>query len=157
MPKTGVFPVFTNKFKIGKDGRASEDESMVPIAEITSFSVSIDGSVQEWTPMDAEGWMKRMTTGKALTVSLSGKLCPGDPGNDYVAGLAWKSGTDCDTKFEWEFPSGAKLEFEAVVSRDRRRGEHGRSPAGVRRDDAWKADVHAGTGNGMKEKRPPQN
>lgn len=116
MPKTGVFPVFTNKFKIGKDGRASEDESMVPIAEITSFSVSIDGSVQEWTPMDAEGWMKRMTTGKALTVSLSGKLCPGDPGNDYVAGLAWKSGTDCDTKFEWEFPSGAKLEFEAVVS-----------------------------------------
>ena len=42
---------------------------------MTSFSVSIDGSVQEWTPMDAEGWMKRMTTGKALTVSLSGKLC----------------------------------------------------------------------------------
>lgn len=91
MPKTGVFPVFDNKFKIGKDGRASKDDSMVPIAEMTSFSVSIDGNVQEWTPMDAEGWMKRMTTGKALTVSLSGKLCPGDPGNDYIAGLAWKS------------------------------------------------------------------
>ena len=116
MPKTGVFPVFDNKFKISKSGRSSTTEEMVPIAEMTSFSVSIDGSVQEWTPMDAEGWMKRMTTGKALTVSLSGKLCPGDPGNDYVAGLAWKSGTDCDTKFEWEFPSGTKLAFEAVVS-----------------------------------------
>ena len=108
MPKTGVFPVFDNKFKISKSGRSSTTEEMVPIAEMTSFSVSIDGSVQEWTPMDAEGWMKRMTTGKALTVSLSG--------NDYVAGLAWKSGTDCDTKFEWEFPSGAKLAFDAVVS-----------------------------------------
>ena len=156
MPKTGVFPVFTNKFKIGKDGRASEEESMVPIAEMTSFSVSIDGSVQEWTPMDAEGWMKRMTTGKALTVSLSGKLCPGDPGNDYVAGLAWKSGTDCDTKFEWEFPSGAKLAFDAVVSVTAI-GKHGCGPAGIRCDDARKADVHAGVGGGINEKRPPQN
>ena len=54
MPKTGVFPVFDNKFKISKSGRSSTTEEMVPIAEMTSFSVSIDGSVQEWTPMDAE-------------------------------------------------------------------------------------------------------
>ncbi len=158
MPKTGVFPVFDNKFKISKSGRSSTTEEMVPIAEMTSFSVSIDGSVQEWTPMDAEGWMKRMTTGKALTVSLSGKLCPGDPGNDYVAGLAWKSGTDCDTKFKWEFPSGAKLAFDAVVSVTAIGGGESRcGPAGIRCDDARKADVHAGVGSGMKEKRPPQN
>ena len=87
MPKTGVFPVFDNKFKISKSGRSSTTEEMVPIAEMTSFSVSIDGSVQEWTPMDAEGWMKRMTTGKALTVSLSGKLCPGEGGHALIGVL----------------------------------------------------------------------
>lgn len=113
---TGVFPVFDNVFKIGKSGRSSEDADMVTIAEMESFSVSIDGNVEEWSPMEDSGWKKRMTTGKALTISLSGKLCPKDPGNAYIASLAWKSGTDCDTKFEWDFPNGDKLLFDAVVN-----------------------------------------
>lgn len=116
MANTGVFPVFDNVFKIGPEGRSTAAEKMVTIAEMESFSVSIDGNVEEWTPMEAEGWTKRMTTGKALTISLAGKLCPNDPGNAYVAGLAWKSSTDCDTKFEWDFPDGGKLEMDAVVS-----------------------------------------
>ncbi|WP_050698039.1 phage tail tube protein [Anaeromassilibacillus senegalensis] len=116
MAKTGVFPVFDNKFKIGTSGRSSADSDMVTIKEMETFSVKIDGKVQEWSPMEEQGWTKRMTTGKAITLSLSGKLCPGDPGNDYVAAAAWKSGTDCDTKFEWEFPSGAKLAFDAVLN-----------------------------------------
>ena len=113
---SGVFPVYENAFKIGKSGRTSTDADMVTIAEMESFSVSIDGNVEEWKPMEAEGWTKRMTTGKALTISLSGKRCGGDAGNDYVAGLAWKTGLDCNTKFEWTFPDGAKLAFDAVVS-----------------------------------------
>ena len=116
MANTGVFPVSDNVFKIGTTGRSSEAAAMVSIAQMESFSVSIDGNVEEWKPMEAEGWTNRMTTGKALTISLAGKLCPSDPGNAYVAGLAWKSGTDCDTKFEWDFPNGDKLTFDCVVS-----------------------------------------
>ena len=116
MANTGVFPVYDNVFKIGTTGRSSEAATMVSIAQMESFSVSIDGNVEEWKPMEAEGWTNRMTTGKALTISLAGKLCPSDPGNAYVAGLAWKSGTDCDTKFEWDFPTGDKLTFDCVVS-----------------------------------------
>ena len=70
---TGVYPVFDNVFKIGKSGRLSEASDMVSIAEMESFSISIDGNVE-------------------------------------------KSGTDCDTKFEWDFPNGDKLEFDAVVN-----------------------------------------
>lgn len=114
--KTGVFPVYDNTFKVGTKGRTSEEADMVPVKEMESFSVAIDGNVEDWKPMEQQGWSERMTTGKALTISFAGKLCPGDPGNDYIAGLAWKSGTDCDTKFEWTFPSGAKLAFDAVVS-----------------------------------------
>lgn len=116
MANTGVFPVYDNVFKISTTGRSGETAAMVSIAQMESFSVSIDGNVEEWKPMEAEGWTNRMTTGKALTISLAGKLCPSDPGNAYVAGLAWKSGTDCDTKFEWDFPNGDKLTFDCVVS-----------------------------------------
>ena len=89
---------------------------MVVIKEMESFSISIDGNVEEWSAMEDEGWTKRMTTGKGLTLSLSGKRCIGDPGNDYVAACAWKTGTDCDSKFEWTMPSGAKLTFDCVLS-----------------------------------------
>lgn len=113
---SGVYPVFTNVFKIGKSGRSSTAEDMVAIAEMESFSVSIDGNVEEWSAMEDEGWIKRMTTGKGLTLSLSGKRCIGDAGNDYIADCAWKTGADCDSKFEWVMPSGAKLEFNCVLS-----------------------------------------
>ncbi len=108
---TGVYPVFNNKFKVAATG----DTATTAIAEMESFGVSVDGTLEEWTPMDAEGWGKALMTGKKLTISLSGKRCIGDAGNDYIAGLAWKTGKDCNGKFEWEFPSGAKLSFDCVI------------------------------------------
>lgn len=113
----GVYPVYKNVFKIGTKGLASVlPTDMVVIADVETFSPSIDGTVEEWTPMNTEGWVRALMTGKKLTVSLSGKRNEGDAGNDYVAGLAWKDGLDCSTKAEWTFPSGAKLSFNCVVN-----------------------------------------
>jgi hypothetical protein len=112
----GVFPVFENKFKVGTKGETSTESDMSAVMEMETFSVKMDGKVEEWTPMDAEGWTKRLMTGKGFTITLSGKRYNGDPGNDYVAGLAWKSGRDCSSKFVWEFPSGGKLEFNCVIN-----------------------------------------
>ena len=116
MSRTGVYPVFENKFKIGTDGRESEDIAMKTISNLETFSVSIDGNVEEWRPMEEEGWVRRMVTGKSLAITLSGKRDIGDEGNDYVADNAWGTGTTCDSKFEWDFPSGAKLAFPCVLS-----------------------------------------
>lgn len=116
MAKTGVYPVFENKFKIGTNGRNSEDGDMNTISNLETFSVAIDGNIEEWKPMEAEGWVRRMVTGKSLTITLSGKRDIGDAGNDYVADNAWGTGTSCDSKFEWEFPSGAKLAFDCVLN-----------------------------------------
>ena len=113
---SGVYPVFKNQFKISKSGRDGATEDMVSIAEMETFSITIDGNTEEWSPMEEEGWLNRMVTGKALTIGLSGKRCIGDAGNDYVAQCAWKTGSDCDSKFEWTLPSGAKLAFDCVVS-----------------------------------------
>ena len=113
---TGVYPVHNNKFKIGTNGTKSTDQEMATIADLETFSPSFDNGVEEWTPMDTEGWVRRLMTGKGFTIDLSGKRNIGDTGNDYVANMAFKNGQDAETVFEWEFPSGAKAKFDCVVN-----------------------------------------
>lgn len=112
----GVYPVFDLRFKVGTNGSTSVEDDMKVVAEMETFSVSVDGNVEEWTPMNTEGWARRLMTGKSFTVSLNGKRHQGDPGNDYVAGVAWKKGLDCSTKGEIEFPNGDKLTFDCVLN-----------------------------------------
>lgn len=111
----GVFPVYNLVFKIGKNGKESTDADMVEVADMESFEITIDGGVENWTPMDTRGWARALMTAKKFSVSLKGKRNIGDPGNDYVAGTAWKDGLDCSTKAEIEFPDGAKLAFDCVL------------------------------------------
>ncbi len=117
----GVYPVFDNKFKIET---TPEDATTTPatpavmsiIADCTTFSVSLDNGIEEWTPMEQEGWTRRLQTGKSLSISLSAKRNVGDVGNDYVAGLAFKTGQDTYSNFEWELPNGDKITFHCVVN-----------------------------------------
>ena len=71
---TGVYPVYENQFKIDKTGGDGSTESnLVTIADMESFSVSIDGNIEEWKPFDQQGWTRRLLTGKSITISISGK------------------------------------------------------------------------------------
>lgn len=112
---SNVFPVFDLVFKIGTKGVNSTEAEMMPIKDMTSFSLSIEGNIQKWNPLDMKGWGRALMTGKAATVSLNGKRHVGDPGNDYVASIAFKDGLDCSTKGEVVFPDGSKLEFNCVL------------------------------------------
>lgn len=117
MSYTGVYPVFNNKFKIGVKGLASTtEEDMKTIADLETFSPSFDNGVEEWTPMDQEGWIRRLMTGKGFSIDLSGKRNIGDAGNDYVASLVFLTGQNVETIFEWEFPSGVKVKFNCIVN-----------------------------------------
>lgn len=113
---SGVFPVFNITFKIGTAGRESQTEDMKVIKDMETFTIAIDGSVEEWTPMDTEGWIRRLMTGKGFALTLNGKRHVGDPGNDYVAELAWASGLECSSKFEINFADGAILAFDCIVN-----------------------------------------
>ena len=113
---TGVYPVFDNIFKIGTKGVTSANEDMKTIADMESFSVSLDNGIEEWNPMDTGGWTRRLTTAKSVSISINGKRNVGDEGNDYVAGLAWVTGQNANSKFEWTLPSGAKVSFNCVVN-----------------------------------------
>lgn len=111
-----TYPVYDNEFKIGKNGLNSAEADMVIIANLENFAPSIEGGVEEWNPMEAKGWGDAMMTSKKLSFSFNGKRTYGDPGNDYVAGLAWKSGNDVVTRFDWKMPSGASVNFPCVVN-----------------------------------------
>lgn len=112
MAGTGVYPCYKNQFKIG----ASSTDATA-IADMESFSVSFDNNVEEWTPFDTEGWVRRLMTGKGLTISVTGKRNVGDTGNDFVAGKFLKNGRDAEAYFEWTFPDGGKLSSsEAVIN-----------------------------------------
>lgn len=114
---TGVYPCYENQFTIdvtGGDGKTETNQKT--IADMESFSVSVDGNVEEWNPFDSKGWTRRLVTGKAITISVSGKRNIGDAGNDYIEGLAARTGADCSTTFTWNFPSGAKLVMPCVVN-----------------------------------------
>ena len=114
---SGVYPVYENQFKINTKGRSSGTTgTYTAIADMESFSVSFDDNVEEWTPMTAEGWVRRLKTGKGITISLNGKRNVGDVGNDYIASLAWKSGAECNSELEWTFPNGDKVLIPCVIN-----------------------------------------
>lgn len=107
---TGVYPVYENQFKIGASSQAAHT-----IADMETFSVSIDNGVEEWTPFTTEGWTRRLMTAKSITISVNGKRNVGDDGNDFVAGKFMANGRSSEVYFEWTFPDGSKLVFTDAV------------------------------------------
>ena len=114
--KTGVNPCYENQFQI-ETAKTGDAKTMSSIADMESFSVSFDNGIEEWTPFETEGWVRRLATAKAVTITVSGKRNVGDAGNDAVAALISKNGRDVEKDFSWTFPDGSKIEFnEAVIN-----------------------------------------
>lgn len=109
---TGVFPCYENQFKIG-----ATKEDATAIADMETFSISIDNGIEEWTPFSAEGWKRRLMTAKSITISVNGKRNVGDTGNDFVANKAFKNGRNAEGYFAWIFPDGTTISWnEAIFS-----------------------------------------
>lgn len=115
-PTTGVYPCYENQFQINTAASGAA-ASMSDIADCESFGVSFDNGVEEWTPFNTEGWVRRLMTAKSVTISVTAKRNVGDTGNDAVAALAWKNGRNVEKDFQWTFPDGTTVKFtEAVIN-----------------------------------------
>lgn len=112
--QTGVYPCYKNQFQI-ETGKTGETVTMSAIADMESFGVSFDNGIEEWTPFESEGWVRRLATAKAVTISVTGKRNVGDLGNDAVAALISQNGREVEKNFNWTFPDGSKVEFKGAV------------------------------------------
>lgn len=113
MSRTGVYPCYENQFQI--DTGSSGTPTMSIIKDCESFSVSFDNGVEEWTPFDSEGWVRRLLTAKGVTITVTAKRHVGDAGNDMVASIAWVNGRDAEKDFQWTFPDGTVVKFAGAV------------------------------------------
>lgn len=108
---SGVFPVYDLDIEICTSGA-----TFAPIADMENAKLSIETGVETWNSITEDGWQRALATAKSYTLSMSGKRNVGDPGNDYIAGLALKNGRDCDSKIKVTFPDGAVFTGDVVVS-----------------------------------------
>ena len=111
---SGVFPVNALKIEIGVSKTASE-YTYAEIADMESASITVDTGVEEWNSITEGGWRKALATSKALSMSMSGKRCIGDAGNDYIASLWNKNGQECNSSCKITVPNGDILTFDCVV------------------------------------------
>lgn len=116
--RKGVNPVNAITFGVCTTGRPADlkTATYTIVKDAESLSVSIDGSIESWNPMDQEGWARNLVTAKNLSVSMGGKRNYGDPGNDYVAGLALKMGQDCNSAMKITFPNQDSLYIPCVIN-----------------------------------------
>lgn len=68
------------------------------VKDVETADISVNGNVEEWNSMDADGWMRRMRTGIDMTIAFSGKRNFTNVGNDYIAGLALLLNTSVNTQ-----------------------------------------------------------
>lgn len=119
-PATGVNPVNQVQFGVCITGRKAADKpetvETTIVKDAESLSISLDGGVEEWNPMDQEGWGRGLMTSKKITVSMGGKRNYGDPGNDFVASLALKNGQDVNSWLSIIFPNLDQLIIPVVIS-----------------------------------------
>lgn len=113
--RTGVYPCYENQFQIDTAAAGTAEASMSNIKDCESFSVSFDNGVEEWTPFDTEGWIRRLMTAKSITITVTAKRHVGDAGNDLVASLAWVNGRNAERDFHWTFPDGTIVKFADSV------------------------------------------
>lgn len=110
---SGVFPCWELTFKVDKSNTSTPN--MVTIADCETVEFSFDNGVEEWTPFESEGWVRRLMTAKSVTITVTGKRNIGDAGNDFVAGLSFANGQDAEHDFEVTFADGTKAKFANAV------------------------------------------
>ena len=111
---SGVFPCYTNQFQVA-NGPATQTPSFVDIADMETYSVAFENGIEEWHSYGEEGWIKRLMTAKGVKISVKGKRCVGDAGNDAIAETATNNGTKAQKTIKWTFPDGDTLLFENAV------------------------------------------
>lgn len=109
----GVFPCtkVVPTFDFTGDGTA-----WTSVSDLTSVQISIDTEIQTYYALNDGGVQSALATAKAVKYTFNGKRNVNDDGNNKIAGMAFKIGSEAAANLKLTFPNGATIEQEVVVA-----------------------------------------
>lgn len=122
----GVFPVHAGNFEVEvtKEGDTKE---WVTVAEIEEVNVEVENTTETWNSFAEGGWQSALVTGKAAKISLKGKRCIGDAGNDLIAGKLLLTGQDAYISARITHPDGSTLTWDKMACAVKNNGAGGKA------------------------------
>ena len=123
----GVFPVHAGSFEVDTSKGTPETPVWSPVAELEEVTVEVENNTETWSSFAAGGWQSALVTGKSAKISLSGKRCIGDAGNDLIAGKLLLTGQDAYIKARIVHPDGTTLTWDQLACAVKNNGAGGKA------------------------------
>lgn len=123
---SGVFPVHVGNFEVEvtKEGDTKE---WVTVAELEEVNVEVDNTTETWNSFAGGGWQSALVTGKAAKITVKGKRCIGDAGNDLIASKLLLTGQDAYISARLTHPDGTTLTWAKMACGVKNNGAGGKA------------------------------
>lgn len=121
----GVFPVHAGDFEVNTS--TNETPTWSKVAEIEEVNVEVENNTETWNSFAAGGWQSALVTGKNVKISVKGKRCIGDAGNDLIAGKLLKTGQDAYIGVRITHPDGTTLTWKEMACGVKNNGAGGKA------------------------------
>lgn len=122
---SGVFPVHAGNFEVNT-GTKEVPQWAVP-AEIEEINVEIGNNTETWNSFKEGGWESALVTGKSVKITVKGKRCIGDAGNDLIAGKLLLTGKDAYISARITHPDGSTLTWDKMACGVKNNGNGGKA------------------------------
>ena len=121
----GVYPVHAGSFEVNTS--KTEEPAWSKIAELEEVNIEVENTTETWNSFSEGGWQSALVTGKAAKITLKGKRCIGDAGNDLIASKMLLTGQDAYVNARVIHPDGTTLEWAQMACAVKNNGAGGKA------------------------------
>ena len=121
----GVYPVHVGSFEVNTS--KTEEPAWSKIAELEEANIEVENTTETWNSFSEGGWQSALVTGKAAKITLKGKRCIGDAGNDLIASKMLLTGQDAYVNARITHPDGTTLEWAQMACAVKNNGAGGKA------------------------------
>ena len=121
----GVYPVHVGSFEVNTS--KTEEPEWSKIAELEEVGIEVENTTETWNSFSEGGWQSALVTGKAAKITLKGKRCIGDTGNDLIASKMLLTGQDAYVNARITHPDGTTLEWAQMACAVKNNGAGGKA------------------------------
>lgn len=121
----GVYPVHVGSFEVNTS--KTEEPAWSKVAELEEVNIEVENTTETWNSFSEGGWQSALVTGKAAKITLKGKRCIGDAGNDLIASKMLLTGQDAYVNARVIHPDGTTLEWAQMACAVKNNGAGGKA------------------------------